>query len=185
MKKLIVAAVGIAMAIVTNAAQIKWTCADGIANATEEDWTSATMVYLVNAADITASDIYTAVQGGATLDSVVAAKAVASFDDATSISSTFNYGYTADTKQNLYMVCFDSDMNALYFSEQIEKTILGTGATKYGFTANSSMEAAMADMSTFDASVGGWVSTAAVPEPTSGLLLLLGMAGLALKRKQA
>ena len=30
-----------------------------------------------------------------------------------------------------------------------------------------------------------WASTAAVPEPTSGLLLLLGMAGLALKRKRA
>ena len=28
-------------------------------------------------------------------------------------------------------------------------------------------------------------STAAVPEPTSGLLILLGMAGLALKRKRA
>lgn len=28
-------------------------------------------------------------------------------------------------------------------------------------------------------------STAAVPEPTSGLLLILGMAGLALKRKRA
>ena len=32
------------------------------------------------------------------------------------------------------------------------------------------------------ASGGSW---AAVPEPTSGLLLLLGMAGLALKRKRA
>ena len=34
------------------------------------------------------------------------------------------------------------------------------------------------------ATVGKW-SVAAVPEPTSGLLLLLGMAGLALKRKRA
>ena len=31
----------------------------------------------------------------------------------------------------------------------------------------------------------GWYQTAAVPEPTSGLLLLLGVAGLALKRKRA
>jgi len=31
----------------------------------------------------------------------------------------------------------------------------------------------------------GWYMTKAVPEPTSGLLLLLGMAGLALKRKRA
>ena len=34
-----------------------------------------------------------------------------------------------------------------------------------------------------DVTAGGWYS--AVPEPTSGLLLLLGMAGLALKRKRA
>ena len=30
----------------------------------------------------------------------------------------------------------------------------------------------------------GWSATSAVPEPTSGLLLLLGVAGLALRRKQ-
>ncbi len=34
-------------------------------------------------------------------------------------------------------------------------------------------------------SADSWSKTAAVPEPTSGLLLLLGMAGLALKRKRA
>ena len=32
---------------------------------------------------------------------------------------------------------------------------------------------------------GDWSTMAAVPEPTSGLLLLLGVAGLALRRKQA
>ena len=34
-------------------------------------------------------------------------------------------------------------------------------------------------------SAGTWTSTAAVPEPTSGLLMLLGVAGLALRRRRA
>ena len=33
--------------------------------------------------------------------------------------------------------------------------------------------------------IGSWTATAAVPEPTSGLLMLLGFAGLALRRKRA
>ena len=56
-------------------------------------------------------------------------------------------------------------------------------------TLESSMDAQLDDMALNlfgDSTTGAtaW-STAAVPEPTSGLLLLLGMAGLALKRKRA
>ena len=37
----------------------------------------------------------------------------------------------------------------------------------------------------FNFATGGNFAAASVPEPTSGLLMLLGLAGLALKRKQA
>ena len=52
---------------------------------------------------------------------------------------------------------------------------------------DASAEAPFAYGATF--SVGGWYTITSggtpVPEPTSGLLMLLGIAGLALKRKRA
>jgi len=83
------------------------------------------------------------------------------------------------------MVVFDSNLGdggALYFSEQITKTLSGTGYVTYSFDSESSLSAVSANMTGFSASSGGWV---AVPEPTSGLLMLLGMAGLALRRRHA
>ena len=188
MKKLIVAAVAVAMSVVANAAQIKWSNTNGIADGTADGGTTAAVVYLINSATLTQSAIYDAVMAGATLDAVVEGKIVnsTSLADGFMDAQTFTTSAYADnSKQTMYMVCFDSDLNALYFSEELNKTILGTGATKYAFSANSSVEATMADMSGFDKSYGGWVSTAAVPEPTSGLLMLLGMAGLALRRRRA
>ena len=40
-------------------------------------------------------------------------------------------------------------------------------------------------LATGGASTAGAVNVGAIPEPTSGLLLLLGVAGLALKRRRA
>lgn len=44
---------------------------------------------------------------------------------------------------------------------------------------------AAANVGTFANNTDNWKSYGAVPEPTSGLLMLLGMAGLALRRKRA
>ena len=71
------------------------------------------------------------------------------------------------------------------------------GTTKYavvseaaGLTQSPSATAAQmtfvaGNQATFLNNASNWKSYGAVPEPTSGLLVLLGMAGLALKRKRA
>ena len=57
-------------------------------------------------------------------------------------------------------------------SSGLSDKVLGT----VSFTFNDTIKTSGTD---------GWVASSSVPEPTSGLLLLLGVAGLALRRKQA
>ena len=187
MKKLMVAAVTIAMAVVANAASIKWSTTYEVADG-GEGITSATVAYLVNVATLSQTDLYEAVSGGATLDAALSGKALQSATMSDGVISTTTFAIAdslVNTTIKAYMVLFDSDLNALYFSEQKSALVQSAMDTKFAFTSDSSIDGIAADMSGFNTSAGGWVSTAAVPEPTSGLLLLLGMAGLALKRKQA
>ena len=186
MKKLIVAAVAIAMSVAANAAQVKWSTSYEVCNGPSEGLTSATVAYLIDSAALSQSAIYDAIVGGKTLSEAVAGNFVkdAAMSEGMIGNQSFD-AFSAGQAKTLYMVCFDADINAVYFSEEITKTMLGTGSQSYGFESNSSIDAIAADMSSFDKSYGGWVSTAAVPEPTSGLLMLLGMAGLALRRRRA
>ena len=64
--------------------------------------------------------------------------------------------------------------------------LVSGGAEKTAtFTSATGMKAlAWGSQASITQSAGGWTSTS-VPEPTSGLLMLLGMAGLALRRKRA
>lgn len=68
-----------------------------------------------------------------------------------------------------------------------DKEYVWTSTTKSGITAQATSTPSLswfaANHTTGEGiNANGW---AAVPEPTSGLLMLLGMAGLALKRKRA
>ena len=187
MKKLIVAAVAVAMSVAANAATISWSTPFGIADGTEEGITTATMAYLIDSTVLSQTSIYDAVMGGATLDAAVAGKTLkaSALDDGSLNVAKWDLGsaYAAGQSLKAYMVVFDDNLQALYFSEEITQQLHSTMNRPYAFSADSSIEGIAADMSGFDKSYGGWVQT--VPEPTSGLLLLLGMAGLALKRKQA
>lgn len=82
---------------------------------------------------------------------------------------------SGDTLDVYYVILDTSKDPSVYYASD-KATLTGRAATGtaiesgFGTVANSSVS---------------WTATGAVPEPTSGLLMLLGLAGLALKRKRA
>ena len=86
---------------------------------------------------------------------------------------------TTDTSRNYFQVLVDGDN--IYIADTFAVTVKGTGNSNIAFQNNESLNAIKDSASGYAG--GGWYTTA-VPEPTSGLLILLGMAGLALRRKR-
>ena len=67
----------------------------------------------------------------------------------------------------------------MFNSATADPSVIKTGVA----AATSTTSVAFGTMASATQNAANW-TTAAVPEPTSGLLLLLGVAGLALRRKQ-
>ena len=82
--------------------------------------------------------------------------------------------YSPGDSVSAYVVLFDAS------SVADAKNYAVTSVLDKQVPASGNLQMAWA----FSTDTAGWQTTA-VPEPTSGLLLLLGMAGLALKRKRA
>ena len=82
--------------------------------------------------------------------------------------------YTAGDNVSAYVVLFDAssvaDAKNYSVTSVLEKQVPSSGALTMSWA--------------FSTDTAGWTATA-VPEPTSGLLMLLGMAGLALRRRRA
>ena len=95
-------------------------------------------------------------------------------------SADFTADYTSD--QQAYFVIFEN--GNMFISTEATASYAAVGASGVAFanqTDTSDWEVFMGD-ATAGYSQAGWY---AVPEPTTGLLLLLGMAGLALRRRRA
>ena len=179
MKKLMFMLAAVAVAACTQAASVSWTCTnvkDGSGNAIDG------IAYFVNAATLSqetlatytkASDFTTALSGMYSYTPSTAGKYTsAAVENAT-------LGLTDATASQAYLVIFDTatitDSSNYYVTEvKSFDTYAGTMTqnVKWGSQSTASQAA------------GAWTAVS-VPEPTSGLLMLIGMAGLALRRRRA
>ena len=90
-----------------------------------------------------------------------------------------------DGKMYAYFAILNDDASSVFLGTS-SSVAANTSGGQADFTVGLNTTKALRDMDGTTAyGNAGWYVVGAVPEPTSGLLLLLGMAGLALKRKRA
>ena len=183
MKKLLIAIGAIAMGFASHAASLNWTTwgyiNDGSA---DSDWITGGQAYLVMVSDTAtfavADDL--AVTGGTIVDN-------RSFVDGTVAGTWNDTAALVDGTKYYFAVIGTTDGSGSsvpttgYYG--VDKN--GDNATGSGFyevTWNASTGVSFEADGGF---AGASMSTAVAPEPTSGLLLLIGMAGLALRRRRA
>ena len=181
MKKLMIMAVAVTVAAVSHAASLAWGGAvslpDGMTEVAAN--TMAYLVYSSSAITGAASFDGTNLKNGsdATIASTVSTHTITAGE-----AAGWEFGETyakSGADVNGFYAVLVSDMNAE------PKYSIYTLAEVTGTTATSPTISRTLDWSDGYLTSGGYTVTGAVPEPTSGLLILLGMAGLALRRKRA
>ena len=188
MKKLAITLTSVLFAVCTHAATVNWV----MAGITQPETTTAASGYAAYLFASSVSESLASTYSAVSQSTLIAAIEAGNFGDyvgnaissattgtsgnvgKTGIAPTAGFG--AGDSLTLYAVVFDAASYgdaAHYAATASSKTASFTSATG----------AKTINWASFSSTAGqGWT---AVPEPTSGLLMLLGMAGLALRRRRA
>ena len=184
MKKLMILAAAVVASVAANAAAITWGSGTVYLADSSKAGKDAVTGYLF-LIDATTYSTLAANETGAAMSDAVYAAYGSSLSSATASKTTTAKGVANITDPTVY-ANGDTAYAAVLFIEG--DNYMGNVAT---YTLTSDLDASVGGMATtLFGNVGSsttataW-STAAVPEPTSGLLMLLGMAGLALRRRRA
>lgn len=194
MKKIMIALSVVVMTGAASAATFQWRIGTGTVydgyNSEKEGYAAANIgsatAYLFNSRDYSQATLLAALADDKAW-STITAKAVGN----TTLNSGKNTGYV-DTKTassvgttyitdgmtyvDVYMAILNADGDYVYLHSLDGQVVQAADVTKISFSSASTPSKSIVT------SGNGWY---AVPEPTSGLLMLLGMAGLALRRRRA
>lgn len=194
MKRLMMLAIVACAAVSVNASNMKWGLLSGTLDTTKVDKGTAYLCYYTGStADWATSLAALSVYSESTITDTMGMQIVKIAEDATTASAnnaTFAYDGVSSTKKisethyitpasfgagdstagSFYYVVIDDGGKDIAYTTTAKSATINTGTGMSSQTVASSKFA---------------YATASVPEPTSGILLLLGMAGLALKRKRA
>ena len=197
MKKLILALGAVAMATGVRAASYNWSVASSNAafNGYESTagvgnvWSGASATagldyHFIATATVSQSDLLAGLRGDKTIAdySALASGTTTSSGVGQTIFSADSSLVGADGKMSAYFVIFSDDGKYVYIGGASWITADTSGGQSDYFVNLATSKVLRDAEGTTAYGSAGWY---AVPEPTSGLLLILGMAGLALKRKRA
>ena len=187
MKKLMIAAAVVCAAAVVQAASIDWGIPNlAWKNAAGNNPATGSVVYLING-DTALDTIAAAVKAG-TVASQSWFYGSAATDNTkgrvTELTLDGGSKLTAGTSYNFSALLIDGDKYMV--SKAFAQTAYTPGVDEaMAVSFDSSYFGVNALTYNASTAANGWAATAATPEPTSAMLILLGFAGLALKRKRA
>lgn len=192
MKKLMMIIAVIAAAVVANAATVNWEANKGYlyqAGSSTDKVTSGTAYLMFVTATYDQSALVSAFaaangDSAATIAAMTASGALATGTGTIGANARIagvESTYAMKSDMSAYFVVFNGDNMFISSAADVVYDSVSDAAT-FAFASMSTPSKAAA----MDASAGytgaGWY---AVPEPTSGLLMLVGLAGLALRRRRA